>query len=314
MKTANFRFAAAAACAMLAGAAGAWELNSQLYNAHITEPGAIKGWIGKTWCGHVQGMCVTSNAVYFGFHNQIVKTDWNGRFLARTEEVIKHGGDICWWNGKIYCCIFEMKSPLPDEGQLADQSRIRVFDERLNFVKDRIYPLVDNQGTDGLTCLDGVLYVGMGAYRLPGEKSGPFHCARYRKFDAETLEDIGDVFVADHKASLDPAGPQNMTTDGRYIYVNCAVQEEGAPNLFKFDKNFKLLGKYTLGYEQGVEFIPGGKDGATRFVYATTPNWMDWKSIPPLMPQAVVFFADILRDGTVRDITRHTNFNRPYKR
>ncbi|MBR3220734.1 MAG: hypothetical protein IKF72_00765 [Kiritimatiellae bacterium] len=34
----------------------------------VTAEGAAKEWIGKTWCGHVQGMCVSSNALYFSFH------------------------------------------------------------------------------------------------------------------------------------------------------------------------------------------------------------------------------------------------------
>lgn len=51
-------------------------------------------------------MCVTSNAFYFSFHNQIVKTDWKGRFLKRVE-VVPHGGDICHWNGKVYVGVWE---------------------------------------------------------------------------------------------------------------------------------------------------------------------------------------------------------------
>ena len=49
------------------------------WNIIITEPGAVQKWIGKTWSGHCQGMCVSSNAIYFSFHDQIVKTDWQGR-------------------------------------------------------------------------------------------------------------------------------------------------------------------------------------------------------------------------------------------
>ena len=41
----------------------------------VTQEGAVKEWIGRTWSGHVQGMCVSSNALFFSFHDQIVKTD-----------------------------------------------------------------------------------------------------------------------------------------------------------------------------------------------------------------------------------------------
>ena len=42
----------------------------------------------------VLGMCVSSNAIYFSFHDQIVKTDWYGRFIKRAENLVKHQGDI----------------------------------------------------------------------------------------------------------------------------------------------------------------------------------------------------------------------------
>ena len=67
----------------------------------VSEQGAVKEWIGKTWSGHVQGMCVSSNAIYLSFHDQIVKTDWYGR-EQRWVQVDVHGGDICYWNGKVY--------------------------------------------------------------------------------------------------------------------------------------------------------------------------------------------------------------------
>ena len=67
----------------------------------VTQEGAVKEWIGRTWSGHVQGMCVSSNALFFSFHDQIVKTDWYGR-EQRWVQVDVHGGDICYWNGKVY--------------------------------------------------------------------------------------------------------------------------------------------------------------------------------------------------------------------
>ena len=45
------------------------------WNIIITEPGAVQKWVGKIWSGHCQGACVSSNAIYFSFHDQIVKTE-----------------------------------------------------------------------------------------------------------------------------------------------------------------------------------------------------------------------------------------------
>ena len=72
------RLGFAAAAALVAGCAiadvGDWKVPN--WTTIVTEPGAIQKWIGKTWSGHCQGMCVSSNAIYFSFHDQIVKTDW----------------------------------------------------------------------------------------------------------------------------------------------------------------------------------------------------------------------------------------------
>ena len=92
----------AAVTALSALAVGSWQVPS--WNMILSEQGAVTEKIDGTWCGHVQGMCVTSNAFYFAYHNQIVKTDWSGRFLAR-RDVLIHTGDICAWNGRLYTAV-----------------------------------------------------------------------------------------------------------------------------------------------------------------------------------------------------------------
>ena len=54
------------------------------------------------------GMCVSSNALYFSFHDQIVKTDWYGRFLKRV------------------VTFAELK-----DGKFTDISRYGVFDKQI---------------------------------------------------------------------------------------------------------------------------------------------------------------------------------------
>ena len=70
-----------------AAAAFSWEVPS--WDPRLTQPGAVEEYVDKTWCGHVQGMCVNSNALYFAFHTHILKTDWNGHFLKRVQ-VVRH--------------------------------------------------------------------------------------------------------------------------------------------------------------------------------------------------------------------------------
>ena len=303
MKKATFAIAAVAALSAWRAAAvpGDWQVPGS-WEVRVTEQGAVREWTGKTWCGHIQGMCATSNALYFAFHNQIVKTDWWGRPIKRAENLVKHQGDICWWNGRLYTIVCHLSGP---------NGSIQAFDEDLNLVKERVFTRPSGAGGDGITCLDGVLYVGLSTVALPGEENQARHCARYRKFDAETLGDIGDVFTVDHHSPLYSTGQQNITTDGTYIYVASDVPDEGGCNFFKFDKDFNVLGKWSFGWFQGVDVVPGGKDGAVRFVYCSTPNWMRPREKLPV--HALVLFAD-LKDGRIADITRHCVFKNPLSR
>ena len=53
------------ACLLAVGSAadvGAWQVPGD-WEVRVTEQGAVREWTGKTWCGHVQGMCVSSNAL-----------------------------------------------------------------------------------------------------------------------------------------------------------------------------------------------------------------------------------------------------------
>ena len=293
--------ALAAGCA--AAAPGDWAVPGN-WEVRVSEQGAVREWTGKTWCGHIQGMCATSNALYFAFHNQIVKTDWCGRLLKRAENLVRHQGDICWWNGRLYTIVCHLNGP---------NGSIQMFDEDLNLVKERVFTRPAGAGGDGITCLDGVLYVGLSTVALPGEEKQVRHCARYRKFDATTLEDVGGTFTVDHHSPLYSTGQQNITTDGTYIYVASDVPDEGGCNFFKFDKDFNVLGKWPFGWFQGVDVVPGGRDGAVRFVYCSTPNWMMPREKPGLSVHALVLFAE-LKDGKIADITRHCVFKNPIKR
>ena len=269
----------------------------------VTEPGAVQKWIGKTWSGHCQGMCVSSNAIYFSFHDQIVKTDWRGRFLKRVE-TDQHGGDICHWNGKLYTGVW-LK---PRKGS-GDKwcGAIGVYDaETLEHLETRKVKSL-NAGVDGITVLDGVIYLAMGATGKydPGKKCGRTNW--YCKFNAETLEPIGEPFgVDDGENSL--CGSQNMATDGTYIYSSHYTEDEAArtPNVVVHDKEtFKVVTKYRFGWNHGIDVVPGGKNGAVRFAWVITPNWTTPdKHDPHVNVHGIVHFVEV-RDGQVFDFTEH---------
>ena len=167
---------------------------------------------------------------------------------------------------------------------------------------------------DGITCLDGVIILAMGMKDWNGSDQG--HSNYYGKFDAETLESIGEPFVVDH-GEQSSCGAQNITTDGKYIYSCYYTSDETAktPNFVVYDKDFKVVGKYLFGWTHGVDVIPGGQDGAVRFAWCTTLNWQ-WKhqkANPPIPVHALVQFAE-LKDGKIENISRVNNFKKPLKR
>ena len=82
-----------------------------------------------------------------------------------------------------------------------------------------------------------------------------------------------------------------------------------------FERNWRDAngGRPGWSYSEDGYFysVPGGKNGATRFVYCSTPNWM--KPREKLSVHALILFADIKGDK-VTDITRHCVFKNPMPR
>ena len=281
---------------------GTWKVPN--WTTIVTEPGAIQEQYGQTkkWCGHVQGMCVSSNAIYFSFHDQIVKTDWYGRLLNRVP-VDPHGGDICLWNGKLYTGVW-LNPKVKGEKWCG---AIYMYDaETLALLKTQKVKSKD-AGVDGITCLDGIIYLAMGA---TGKYDSEKKCGRtcwYGKFNAETLEPIGEPFGEDH-GDDSVCGSQNMTTDGKYIYSSHYTHDEAerTPNVVVHDKDtFKVVAKYTFGWNHGIDVVPGGKDGAVRFAWVFTPNWIGRLCKKEKLPiYGIVQFVE-LKDGQVFDFTMH---------
>ena len=263
----------------------------------VTRPGALaKG------SGHLQGMCVTSNAIYGTLHDGVYKFDWYGRMIMHVR-ADKHTGDICFWNGKLYTAVC---------GKLKDPNlhgRIDVRDENLKLIKSS---KEFKRLADGITCMDGVLYVGLGSAYDPAK---PFRGTYFGKFDAETLEPIGEPFLVDHGFNSN-SGVQNMATDGEKLYINFYTPEEEYPCFFVFDKDFKVLQSHVFGWRHGVDLVGGGEPGEVRLIYALTINCWSKASklqLDPAPSQTLFRYAE-LKDGKLRDITRYIKFRNEMKR
>ena len=246
--------------------------------------------------GHVQGMCVSSNAIYMAQQSCIFKFDWRGNLLSSVP-VDKHTGDICLWNGRIYSAVC-----LPGKQPNDLHGRIDVFDaETLEPVKWTKF----KRSADGITCVNGTLYVGLGPVRDPQK---PFRGNWFGKFDAETLRPKGEPFIVDHGYDV-CAGVQNVATDGEKLYVNFYTPEEGTPCFFVFDLDFHVLESHVFGWRHGFDLVGGGKDGAVRFIWLETIGWMS-NGVPP---QALANYAE-LKNGKIEDISKHIIFRKEKER
>ena len=262
----------------------------------LTRPGALaKG------SGHVQGFCVTSNAIYATLHDGLYKFDWYGRMIMRVR-ADKHTGDICFWNGKLYTAVCGKQETPGHRG------RIDVWDENLKLIKSSSFA----RSADGITCLDGVLYVGLGPARDPAK---PFRGNYFGKFDAETLQPLCEPFLVDHGYDAS-AGVQNIATDGEKLYINFYTPEEDYPCFFVFDKDFNVLQSHVFGWRHGVDLVGGGEPGAVRLIYALTINCWSQASKQKLdpAPSQNLFRYVELKDGKIHDITRYIKFRNEKKR
>ena len=85
------------------------------------------------------------------------------------------------------------------------------------------------------------------------------------------------------------------------------------PNVVVHDKDdFHVVAKYRFGRNNGIDFVPGGKDGAVRFAWCTTLN-NNWDYDSPIVPQMLVRFAE-LKDGKITDITKYIWFKKQMPR
>ena len=246
--------------------------------------------------GHVQGMCVSHEAIYMSQQSRIFKFDWRGNLLTSVP-VDKHTGDICLWKGRIYSAVC-----LPGKQPDGCRGRIEVFDaEDLSFIRRTKF----ERSADGITCVNGTIYIGLGPVL---DKAKPFRGNYFGKFDAETLEPRCEPFIVDHGYDVS-AGVQDIATDGERLYINFYTPEEGTPCFFVFDLDFNVLGAHVFGWRNGHDVVGGGKDGAVRFVWLETVGWMRKDAYP----QALVNYAE-LKDGKISDLSQHIIFRKPKER
>lgn len=214
--------------------------------------------------GHIQGMCRGGGFTYLTQMTGICKIDGAGKCVARIP-ALSHTGDVCWHDGRIYSSVSVYVGP--DKGK----GKIQVFDADLRLLKEHTYA----RGLDGIAWLDGRLYVGQGSHleTVPHaagakpESKTPHLENDMLIVDPETLE-VVEKRTYSHGGKT-RYGAQNITTDGKLLYVTFYPGEKGAPDLVAYDRDLKPGWKAVAGAGTGIEFV-GFENGKPRFLKSKT--------------------------------------------
>ena len=188
--------------------------------------------------GHVQGFCASDDAFYLTQMRTLYKFDWSGKLLKKIP-VVCHTGDICFWEGHVYTSVSVYQGP--DKGK----GIIQVFDADLNLVREAKL----DKSTDGITILDGVLYLGMGSNHEPSKESHRENF--FRRYDPKTLQPLGPRQIVDF-GYMTHYGAQDICHDGKNVLVSFYRGEKDAPAFVAFDRDFKPV-KLVRGFEGRTE-------------------------------------------------------------
>lgn len=212
---------------------------------------------------HIQGIAVSEEAVFASQDNYLVKLDWTGRKL-NARKVINHTGDLCWHGGELYASVANSsyKGSNPE-----GEGLIQVYDKDLVLVRER---KIDRR-TDGITILDGVLYLGMGSKTQPSSDAHRINIIG--RFDPKTLKEIASRAEFDYGVRTS-YGFQDITNDGKYIYAT--FYSVDGPDTAVFDKDLNIVRTLESDATNGLDHMPermsGGKNLFIRAKSISTSN------------------------------------------
>ena len=249
---------------------------------------AVKGPL-DAMAGHVQGACASKDAIYFSHVAGIFKIDWSGNILKHVPAT-RHTGDLCYHEGKLYSVLGTWGS-----GGQTKVCRLQVWDADLNFLSEKDIPGL--AGMDGVTVLGGILYHGIGK-----GSSDPHASHALGRIDLKTMEPLPRLaFELPYKTHF---GPQNLTTDGKLLYM-AFYPVKGAPYAMSAcDKDGRLVAHYKLRAGQGFERLPSERfPGAhPRFLKVSSRGGKQ-KDGTRKSPSVMIDFYELV-DGTFRNITK----------
>ena len=239
--------------------------------------------------GHVQGACASEDAIYISHVAGIFKLDWDGKVVKHVSAE-RHTGDICFHEGKVYSVLGMWGS-----GGKTKVCRLQVWDADLNFLAEK--PLPELKGLDGVTVLDGIIYHGVG-YSSPVPRSS--HALG--RIDLKTLEILPQVkFELPYETHF---CQQNLTTDGKLLYMTFYPAKGARHALTACDKDGKLVAHYGLRAGMGFERLPKGRFPGDRPRFFKVNSSGGKQKDGTVKPISVTFDFYELADGDMRNITR----------
>ncbi len=214
----------------------------------IIEPDQI-----KSVTGHIQGSCVSEDAIYLSYVLGIIKLDWNGKFIKEVS-LPNHNGDVAYHKGKIYSAV-----------SLKGGGEIHVFDADLNPIKKISYP----HGFDGIGVLNDAVYVGIG----PNPHT-PHRGNKIGKFDL----DLNEIKVVNFDHGFETHyGAQNITTDGKYLYVFFYNATKGGHPCAVIDEDINLIKTIRFSAGTGIDFLPISPTNPNGTKLVRSVHVGDWK-------------------------------------
>ena len=243
--------------------------------------------------GHIQGACCSEDASYLSQMKCLYKFDWSGKLLKK-KSVISHTGDICFWQGEIYTAVAVYGGTNRGKGM------IQVFDQELNLVRETLL----DRSTDGITILDGVLYIGMGSNHVPSREAHRENWAG--RFDPKTLKPLGERQIIDF-GYVTHYGIQDISNDGKHILCAFYSAKKGQPNFVAFDKDWKVVRADCTYYaSNGFDRLPARFGGdQPRFFRVKTHRAPTDKANPKARrPLSVTIDFFEWKDGKPVDITQ----------
>lgn len=192
---------------------------------------------GHSCKSHLQGIAADETGIYWSFTQELIKTDYQGRFLAKAP-LFFHTGDICMVDGEIYTA-----TDYRPQGDRPTQSAVCRYGKDLKL--KQIYPIYPaNIKIEGITFYKGKFYIGVGGNNPPHRKNDILVCDREMKILKRITVDIG----VDTRF-----GVQNLCVVNDMICGGFYAKSDGV--LFA-PETLEIKGTFPLTPTEGIAKVP----------------------------------------------------------